>query len=131
MSECNAGGLPITTVGYVLVYIDDILISAESHMINQVHAALAERFQLAAPQQASYDQPVQFCGYEILKCHEGFLVGQGKYVKDLLERRGIVSGESCPCPKVEDDEDEPNPRPSDIKLAQALTGELMWVASRS
>lgn len=120
-----------TTVGYVPVYVDDILIAASDMITPQIRAALSERFQLAEPQQVTQQQTVTFCGYEITKTANGFKLSQRKRIQDLLPRRGITTGEPQPGPKISEGDEEQNPSASDIKLAQALTGELMWISSRT
>ena len=49
----------------------------------------------------------------------------------MLKKHEINKSDVCPAPKIEDAGDEADYQMSDLRLAQALTGELSWVASRS
>ena len=49
----------------------------------------------------------------------------------MLKKHEINKSDVCPAPKIEDAGDEEDYQMSDLRLAQALTGELSWVASRS
>ena len=72
-----------------------------------------------------------FCGYEITKVDDGFEVGQSRYARDMVKRRGISSTEQVACPKIEEGEDEPDDGGQSLREAQQLTGELSWLASRT
>ncbi len=49
----------------------------------------------------------------------------------MLKRHDITKSDICPAPRVEEAETEEEYDMNDLKLAQGLTGELSWVASRS
>ena len=49
----------------------------------------------------------------------------------MLKKHEINKSDVCPAPKIEDAGDEEDTPMSDLRLAQALTGELSRVASRS
>ena len=117
-------------VGFIGVYVDDIMVSAEPGALDGILSELAKTFKMAQPEKVEGEKPVTFCGYEIKKVEGGFQVGQVKYVTEMLKRRGVTTRESVPCPRVEEGEDEPMDGGS-LKEAQQLTGELSWLASRT
>ena len=73
---------------------------------------------------------VRFCGYE-LKSHEGgLLLGQPSYLGELLQRHNIVDKKTVPLPKdaVPPPEVEEGVTAEEIKKAQGIVGEILWVA---
>lgn len=116
-------------VGYMGVYVDDLLVAADETMTEQILEELGKRFTLAKPEKVGMHEVVSFCGYEVRKVESGYQL-QSKYVQELLSRYQVDSSEKCPCPKITDEEDE-EMCPQALKTAQALTGELSWIASRT
>ena len=74
---------------------------------------------------------MRFCGYEMKKTENGVMIAQPGFTEDLLRRRQVVGTEDCPCPKIEDQEDEENFDRCQLREAQGLTGELMWLSGRA
>ncbi len=75
---------------------------------------------------------MRFCGYEIVELEEGQLhIGQGSYIRDLLERHGIQGVEKTPIPSITDEEDEEPIDYKEVKAAQQVIGELQWLVGRS
>ena len=76
---------------------------------------------------------VRFCGFEMKYHGEELLVGQPSYLQDLLRRRKIAAKRSTPPPKEHAHivEEEDNIKIEEIRQAQAIAGEILWVAVRS
>eukprot|EP00435_Cladocopium_sp_Y103_P029229 s2739_g7.t1 len=119
------------TVGYLGIYVDDLLLVGNNTTIHEALEALGKTFTLAAPEFVTSDKTVTFCGYEIKQTPTGFELGQSKYITELLDKHGITEEAWVPCPKIEDGDPEENPPAAALKLAQQYTGELMCVASRT
>ena len=119
------------TVGYVGVYVDDLMFASTRETVESAIAALGKVFQLAPEEYVNVNDPVTFCGYEIKETEEGFSLGQQKYIREMLKKHDISRSDVCPAPKIEEAEKEEEYELSDLRLAQGLTGELSWVASRS
>ena len=119
------------TVGYIGVYVDDLMFTSKKEIVESTIAALGKVFHLAPEEYINVNDSVTFCGYEIKETEEGFTLGQQKYIREMLRKHNIQRSDICPAPKIEEAEDEEEYELSDLRLAQGLTGELSWVASRS
>ena len=76
---------------------------------------------------------VRFCGFELKWADENRLqVAQPSYTRDLLQRHGVKNKKAVPMSKIEVPEAlEETVTAEEIRAAQALTGELLWLAVRS
>ena len=119
------------TMGYIGVYVDDLMFTSTKEIVGSAIEALGKVFQLAPEEYVNGEHPVTFCGYEIKEIEEGFSLGQQKYIKEMLKKHDITRSDVCPAPKVEEAETEEEYDMNDLRLAQGLSGELSWVASRS
>ena len=79
------------------------------------------------------DQWTRFCGFELKwKNDTQLMIGQESYTKELLKRHQDVIPRSSPMPKVDIPEEiEDDATAQEVKAAQGLTGELLWLAIRS
>lgn len=59
-----------TVVGYMGVYVDDLLLAASEDMTDRILAELGKRFTLAQPERVGSQGTVSFCGYELLKVED-------------------------------------------------------------
>ena len=110
-------------IGYVAVYVDDLMIAGEEWAEQSTLEQLGQSFTLANPEFVE-NAEVTFCGYQI-----GFCCGLKKYITDRLQRRG-TQVEKVPYVKIPDEE-EVEPLASVVKEAEMITGELGCVTSRS
>ena len=79
---------------------------------------------------------VEYCGLEISESAEGLLIGQQKYISELLKRHDVQGSAKSPCaswaPEYDDAESrEDSVDPEAVKAAQSLTGELLWLSVRA
>ena len=77
---------------------------------------------------------VRFCGFELKRYGDGvsLMVGQKSYNAELLKRHEGVTPKTCPMLKSEHEEPlEENLTTENIRAAQTITGELLWLAGRS
>ena len=118
-------------LGYLGVYVDDLVITAKQGMLQEFMNQLGKVFLMAPFDVVTEEKSVTFCGYEIRKQCGGFTLHQEKYVGDLLERRGVKGYEVQPLPKIEEGEDETEKDGAVIKEVQAVVGELQWLATRT
>ena len=115
------------------VYVDDLLLVAPDNILDEVLQAAKEKFTLATPEWVTKEHTVTFCGYEISNTDDGYALGQGKYIRDLLDKHNISQTAAVPCPKIEEGEEEPaeNLSGPTLRAAQQLCGELMWLTTRT
>ena len=95
---------------------------------------LKSEWNCATPEEVSQDKWTRFSGFELQHGEDGtsIKISQTSYIKEMLSRHGTTSGKSVPMPKWDTEEGpEENITKRDIKEAQALTGELLWVSLRS
>ncbi|KAE8724613.1 tir-nbs resistance protein [Hibiscus syriacus] len=87
--KANEGKLAI-----VLVYVDDLIITGDDEAeIFQTKENLSVRFQMKELGQLKH-----FLGLEVDRTHEGILLCQQKYAKDLLKRFGMLECKSTSTP---------------------------------
>ena len=64
--------------GYVAVYVDDLPLALEEPYMNDLIQAFRRAWTCSDPEFVTTGAPMRFCGFEIKKIEEGFLVGQLK-----------------------------------------------------
>ncbi|OLP95354.1 hypothetical protein AK812_SmicGene22530 [Symbiodinium microadriaticum] len=79
---------------------------------------------------------VEYCGLEISESAEGLLIGQQKYISELLKRHDVQGSAKSPCASWASEYDDAESRedsvdPEAVKAAQSLTGELLWLSVRA
>ena len=121
-----------TLHGLLGVYVDDMLITAESAVKNRLIAELRAIWQTSEPEEATVGRPIRFCGFNMHRLPGGgYLLNQEDYVRDLLQRFPEVKGVAeVPCLKEEEIEPEA-PDPKHLKQAQTLAGALQWITTRT
>ena len=118
--------------GVIAVYVDDFLVAMEKEGIGAVFEAIKKKWVCSEEEMVEEEKPMRFCGFEIQKRREGgFWIGQSGYLKDLLKKRGVQGTEKYPCPAIKEGPDEEEQQLQDIRSAQTIVGEVMWLAGRS
>lgn len=80
------------------------------------------------------EERIRFCGFELKRHDDGvsLMVAQKSYTAELLKRHEGATPKSCPMPKLDGSEiDETDVTTPDVRAAQAITGELLWLSVRS
>ena len=128
------GNEDLSCEGHVIVYVDDIMVMANDQVRNSFFERLQKEWKCSEIETVNTDDWVRFCGFE-LKWHEtgvGLMVGQKSYTMDLLKRYQDITPKCYPMPKGEVvGFEEENPSIDNIRRAQAVTGELLWLSGRS
>ena len=70
--------------GYVLVYIDDLLIQGPEPVLRTFYQWVADKWEVDALDVLDYNHPIRFLGMELHKTVEGFELGQEGFVRELL-----------------------------------------------
>lgn len=114
------------------IYVDDMLVAAEDGNLEVAFGALKEIWNCSPEEYVGTAHPMRFCGYEIVEMADGGLhIGQGSYLRDLLERHGVEGEEKMPVPQITDEEDENPIDYGEVKRAQQVIGELQWLVGRT
>lgn len=83
-----------THIVYILVYVDDIIVTGSSHsLLDAVIRALAARFSLKEPTDLRY-----FLGVEATRTSHGLHLMQRKYVQDLLDKTNMLDSKPVATP---------------------------------
>ncbi|OLP97454.1 Copia protein [Symbiodinium microadriaticum] len=131
--------------GFVLVYIDDLLIQAPDQIMRDLYRWVSDKWEVDALDVLDYDHPIRFLGMELHKTVEGVEIGQEGFVRELLRAHRHSGARSLSQgPKetliLTDEEEQAlvNAEPidltgleADVKEAQKRVGELMWLMSRT
>ena len=126
--DCSGLGLH----GLLGVYVDDMLITAETDVQAGLLRELRKLWSTSEPEIAEVGRPLRFCGFNLHRLTGGgYLLNQEDYVQDLLQRFSDIEGTvEVPCLKEEELEPE-SPDPKQLKRAQAVTGALQWITTRT
>ena len=131
--------------GYIVVYIDDLLIYSEEESMHGFFQWLAEKWEVDALEVLDYDHPIRFLGMELHKVEDGVELSQEGFINEILRAHGHKGGRSLSQgPKetllltyeeeqamidaipTEGDHSHPT-----VKEAQRRVGELLWLVGRT
>ena len=123
-------------IGILVVYVDDLLLCGRTEVIKELATAIKAIWK-TSPLQLVTEGGVRFLGIEISRTSQGFALSQRSYIEELLRlhdlpqrRRDLVplSKElaSFVAGEGEDQYDD-----ADVRAAQQIAGELLWVSQRT
>ena len=119
-------------LGFVLVYVDDMLLLGSQQLVKSTAEAIGNRWQCSEPEFLQQETSMRFCGFELTQAENGIRLDQFGYTQELLKKYGVEQSEACPLPKVSDDETtEESFLPEDLRKAQSIVGELLWLSTRT
>ena len=129
----QASGEQDSLVGVLVTYVDDLLYLAESAVITAVHSWLSKEWPSAPLEWTK--EGTRYLGVEILQKDEGyFLISQKGYLENLVRSYELEPGQHVrlPCPRewlIDEDNpvDDEQYTEAELKRAQKVTGELLWV----
>ena len=128
-------------VGYVLVYVDDLLILSSAQVANSLHEWIKRQWQCSDLERAHPGKALRFLGIDIFEVQDeggpcGFALGQEGYIDELVRSHALTP--SCkaniPVPKEWVREvpcEEAGYSEAALRDAQRVTGELLWVSQRT
>ena len=121
--------------GLLSVYVDDLLVAAEDEAARAAMKAIERIWAISEVEIAEVNKPVKYCGFEIEVSadNDGFVISQKKYQQELMARWGVNEKVAYPAYKVSEEEEQTQQHieQKDIKEAQALTGALLWLSTRT
>ena len=136
--ECVETGERVNR-GLMAIYVDDVLLAAGDKVAPCALDAIAAVWECAKPEKACLDQSVTFCGFEVQKNQlehgGGFRLHQASYEEELLKKWSVHSSAlqlqfKLPTPE-EEAEMQKSESPDEVRQAQACTGALLWLATRT
>ena len=123
-------------VGILVVYVDDLLICSTDPIIRAVAEAIRGLWQTSSLTLAS-EGMVRFLGIEISKIKGGFALNQEPYIKELVRIHEVKPTQLDVIPVSRDQayfevaEEETVFTESELKEAQQLSGEILWLSQRT
>ena len=119
--------------GYLATYVDDMLMVGSNSILHGLMDAISAKWECSSKEFAEEGKDLRFCGMEIRKTRKGFDLHQSSYIQDLLNRREVRKKADFPMGKLEDLEEEDVKKVSveQLRAAQQLAGELIWVSTRT
>ena len=124
-------------VGLILVYVDDLLISGCGAVPERILQAVRRIWDTSEPERIQEGSMSKFLGMELKK--EGMVL-KATQTSFIQERLITNLGEDweehkgCPTPcgrEIMDFEEETDVTPEQVKEAQRIVGELLWLVTRS
>ena len=119
------------TSGYLVTYVDDILVAAPRDVAERALDRIRTTWECSPVEWITEGSWMRFCGMGFQWYGEHLRIGQSSYAKELISRHGRQQPKSCPGPKVDSEILEENITPEDVKIAQQLVGEILWLAVRT
>ena len=122
--------------GLVVVYVDDLMVLAEPHAKHSFLKRLKEEWTCSTPEEVDHEGWVRFCGFELQWSgqgdHKKLKVGQQSYTRDLLNRHQVEHPRPVPMTKADAEiPEEEQPALENIRRAQTVVGELLWLSIRT
>ena len=117
--------------GYLLTYVDDMLVVGNKEMAQSMISQIQGLWQCSPPEFLSDEKAMKFCGYDLVMVKDTLKISQEGYTRDLVARYGISQSEAIPIPKIEESEGPEEFTISDLRKAQSVVGELLWLSTKS
>ncbi|CAJ1376698.1 unnamed protein product [Effrenium voratum] len=116
--------------GHLVVYVDDMMVCGPDTVVQGCLDRIASEWSCSPPEWVGRQDWTKFCGFELRWADGGLLLGQPSYIGELVHRHGVQQSRPVPFSKPEVPESlEVNA--VDIKEAQGLVGELLWLSVRT
>ena len=117
--------------GFCTFYVDDVLVCGPPNVIKGCLDRMTQEWSCSPAEYLSEKGSLRFCGMELkLSPEGGILLSQESYTSDLLERYPEVKESLVPIGRLDDSEESP-PDPADVRRAQTLVGELLWLSTKT
>ncbi|CAJ1346735.1 unnamed protein product, partial [Effrenium voratum] len=121
--------------GLVSIYVDDVLTATEKPVRERFEAVISERWETSKPDVLTEEHQIRFLGMSLKREENGIFLHQSDYVEELLKRHeGELVRSKTPMFKEiadEADEDPGHFTAMDLTRAQKVTGEILWLMTRT
>ena len=123
-------------IGILVIYVDDILLCGATNTVRALAQAI-QRLWKTSPLQFVEEKEIRFLGIEIARVPGGYSLSQKAYIEELLrihqlsERRRDLVPLSKEAASFIVTEDEAPQKESEIRQAQQIAGELLWISQRT
>ncbi|CAJ1343369.1 unnamed protein product, partial [Effrenium voratum] len=121
--------------GLVSIYVDDVLTATEKPVRERFEAVISERWETSKPDVLTEEHQIRFLGMSLKREENGIFLHQSDYIEELLKRHeGELVRSKTPMSKEiadEADEDPGHFTTMDLTRAQKVTGEILWLMTRT
>ncbi|CAE7254018.1 unnamed protein product [Symbiodinium sp. CCMP2592] len=123
-------------IGVLVVYVDDLLLCARTEVIKELAAAIQAMWK-TSPLQLVTEGEIRFLGIEISMTTQGFALSQRSYIEELLRLHEVPTRKRDLVPVTKElvsfvaSEDEAPNDEGEVRAAQQIAGELLWVSQRT
>ena len=121
--------------GFIGVYVDDFIVVGAKDIVKGALSRIEMEWKCSPAEWVSSERWTKFSGFELrwssVDEDSGLYVGQQAYIQELLSRHPSVTPATVPFPGVPNDEPEAEVTLEDVRKAQGVVGELLWVSVRS
>ena len=125
-------------LGLVVTYVDDLLYLAIDSLVIAIHTWIETEWPCSALEWARGTAGTRYLGMEIYQRPDfSFEISQEGYIKELLRSHSMEDnvGSKLQCPKEwlheEECQDDENFSAAELKTAQKIVGEQLWLTMRS
>ena len=118
------------SVGLLVVYVDDLAFFADEKICQAFIETVQKKWKTSPPTWFG-KEPVTFCGVEIVQTGRGYRLSQTAYLRELLQRFQVTTTSLVPITKWVEPEIKGEPELWEVREAQAITGALLWISTRS
>ena len=119
------------THGLLIVYVDDLLLLTVKERADEVWSAIKKQWQTTEPCWATGQEPLSFCGLELYRSGQCLWIRQTRYIQELLDRHNVTQVASSPMSNWVPPQCPEQPSLEKVREAQKVTGELLWISTKS
>ena len=120
-----------TSMGLLVTYVDDMLALGPRGVVSGALSCVRAKWKCSPEEWVTDSSWMKFCGMELRWKDDQLLVGQPSYTRELVHRHGSQPLKSTPAPKVDPEIVEDEKTAEEIKQAQQVVGELLWLSVRT
>ena len=125
--------------GVLLIYVDDLLLLGPQSLVETMAASIKSTWKTSSLEMVEPRKGIRFLGCEIEtnESRDTYWIHQKPYVVELLRQHEVppTARSPTPCPRemlsLHVEENEPKGSDHDLRQAQKLCGELLWLSQRS
>ena len=131
--------------GYVLVYIDDLLIHAQEEAMEGFVKWVSSKWDVDDLDVLDYDHSIRFLGMELHRVHGGVELAQEGFINEILRsynhkggrsqsqgpRETLLLTEEEERALIDAEPETIDPKDPSVKEAQRRVGELLWLMGRT
>ncbi|CAE7938651.1 unnamed protein product, partial [Symbiodinium sp. KB8] len=131
-----------TTTGpeaVLLIYVDDLLICGPDRLVKAIATSVSTTWKTSDLDVVEPNHGIRFlgCEIEVNEAKDTYWIHQKPYVMELIRQHQVpeTARSPIPCPRemltLAVSDDEPKGDEGDLRRAQRLCGELLWLSQRS